>query len=323
MTSVLPIRLNISHYMPPDHGTHIDFIAPWATRLEAEAKGEIQTVVHTGDTPLGLLDKQYDQVVDGIVDVAHSPGGLPIGRFPLMQVLNLPFMVTSAEQGTHALWSLFKQGFFDDEYANLYPLALHVDSGGVIHTRDHPVNVLEDLEGLKLRCPAGAMEDVLKRFGAIPVPLTPPNIHAAAIAGEIDGAVMAWDVVAYTQTGSIFCYHTDTKLYASPLYFVMNRKRWSSLPGHLRQAIDHVSGSALVKQFGKWWRRWEVPGRAIANVQGQHVTYLTSAELRRWRDLATPVTESYIDDLEKRGLKQARAVYETALKLRDEHLEEN
>jgi TRAP-type C4-dicarboxylate transport system substrate-binding protein len=321
MSDGAPLVLNVSHYMPPDHGTHVDFIQPWARAVETAAAGAVSVVVHDGNSPLGLLDNQYAQVVAGRVDVAHSPASLPGGRFPLTVLLNLPFMIASAAQGTRMLWALLEQ-HLAAEYADLHVLALHTDSGGVLHTRNGPVTKLEQLAGLRLRCPAGPMEAVLRQLGAIPVPLTPPNIHAAAKAGEIDGAVMAWDVIAYTRTDTIFRFHTDTKLYASPLYFVMNRARWLSLPEPVRQAIDAVSGRALIDRFGGWWQRWEAAGRSsIDAAHGHIVSQLTPEELQRWQRAAAPAIERYVDDLVRNGLTNARDVYQAGLGLRGKFLE--
>jgi len=59
-------------------------------------------------------------------------------------------------------------------------------------------------------------------IGAEPVHLLPPAIRGAAETGDIDGAIMAWDVLAYTQTQNIFRYHYTDVFYVSPLYLVMN-----------------------------------------------------------------------------------------------------
>ena len=48
------------------------------------------------------------------------------------------------------------------------------------------------------------MEAVLTRLGAVPVPLNPPPIYAAATQQEIDGAVMAWDVLRLYADGREF-----------------------------------------------------------------------------------------------------------------------
>ena len=170
--TAMPRRLNVSHYMPEDHGSHADFIAPWARAVEAAAAGSLTLAVHSGASPFGKLENQHAQVAAGTVDIAHSPAGLPEGRFPLTTLMNLPFMAASSSQGTQMLNALLEP-HLAVEYKGLKVLALHADSGGVLHTRDAPVTRMEQIEGLRLRCPAGPMEAALRLLGAEPVPLTP------------------------------------------------------------------------------------------------------------------------------------------------------
>ncbi|RDJ25522.1 hypothetical protein DWF00_14925 [Bosea caraganae] len=314
----MPRRLDISHYMPEDHGSHADFIAPWAKAVEGASAGALALTVHSGPSRLGKLENQYAQVASGAVDIAHSPGGLPEGRFPLTTLMNLPFMAGSSAQGTQLLNALLEP-HLAPEYDGLKVLALHADSGGVLHTRDALVTRLEQLRGLRLRCPAGPMEAALRLLGAEPVPLTPPNIRAAAEEGRIDGAVMAWDVLAYTGTDAIFRHHTDTKLYVSPLYFVMNGASWGGLGPQEQDALERCSGPALASQFPLWWRDWEAPGRALGLAEGQVMGTLAPAELERWRQTAAPAVEAHVDALVAAGHAGARTTYEAALALRARH----
>jgi TRAP-type C4-dicarboxylate transport system substrate-binding protein len=195
-------------------------------------------------------------------------------------------------------------------------LALHADSGGVLHTRHGPVTRLEDLQGLRLRCPAGPMTAALTALGAVPIPLLPPQIHDAVRTGLVDGAVMAWDVVAYTRTAAMLPFHTDTRLYVSPLYFVMNRARYDGLAAPLRSAIDAVSGDALVRQFPGWWHAWERPGRRLAEAPGQTISVLSADELDRWRDAAAPAIAAHLTALRESGVTGAHDLYAAATALR-------
>ena len=297
-----PTIIDVSHYMPRDHGTHVDFVAPWARAVEQT--GAVRVRVHAGDSALGRLDHQFAQVAGGAVDVAHSPCSLPAGRFPASCLLSLPFLCSGSRQGTRLLWSLFQAGRLP-EYDGFKVLALHADSGGVLHTRDRPVTRLEDLAGLRLRSPFGAMEQALAALGAIPVALHPPQIHAAVASGQVDGAVMAWDVVAYTRTADLLPFHTDTRLYVSPLYFVMNQARYAGLSTAARAAVDQASGAALVRRFPAWWTAWERPGRLLADRPGQVVVSLAHGELERWRAIAAPAI----------SIRGAEQMYEEARRL--------
>ncbi|MBI3706621.1 MAG: TRAP transporter substrate-binding protein [Proteobacteria bacterium] len=307
----MPVTLKLSHYMPPDHGTHRDFIAPWAQALEREANGEIKVELFDGTTSLGLLANQYDQVASGIVDVAHSPAALPAGRFPRSLIAGMPFLVDGAEAGTRLLWRLLPE-FLAAEYGDLHVLALHADSGGLIHTRERPVARLEDIKGLRLRTPNALITAAIARLGAVPVQMPPPEINAALREGRIDGACMPWDVVGYTQSAEFLRYHLDTRLYVAPLYFVMNRVRYDGLPPHLRQAVDAVSGPALVARFGEWWRRWEAAGIDEVRALGHPINVLSADERARWAEAVQPAIGDWLAEQERHGVRDARAIYQAA-----------
>jgi len=309
-----PADLVVSHYMPAAHGTHRDFIEPWARAVETGSRGALRVTVHTGDSPLGRLERQHCQVVGGEVDVAHSVASLPRGRFPRTMITGAPFLAESSPVGSRLLSALLPR-YLEEEYAELRVLALHADSGGLLHTRRGPIEGLEQLRGLRIRAPSDLVAAALARLGAEPVVLTPSEIRAAADGGVLDGAAMAWDVVDYTGTGTAFPHHLDTALYVSPLYFVMNRTRYENLPAAAREAIDAVSGPALAERLGGWWERWASPAREAARQRGETITALGDGERERWARAARPAVDDWLGKLEADGIVDAREIYEAALAL--------
>ena len=159
-------------------------------------------------------------------------------------------------------------------------LALHADSGGLLHTREGPIERLEDLRGLRVRAPNALVASVLAELGAQPVVLAPLQIRAAAEAGRLDGAAMAWDVVLHSETAAIFRYHLDVPLYVSPLYFVMNRARYDGLDPALRESIDAASGPALAGRFGRWWEARARPAREAVQRRGNTVSFARAGRAR-------------------------------------------
>ena len=306
-----PVDLAVSHYMPSAHGTHRDFIAPWARAVEAGSGGRLRVTVHDGDSALGRLERQHAQVVSGAVDVAHSVASLPPGRFPRTAIAGAPFLADSASTGTRLLAQLFPR-FLAVEYTDLTVLALHADSGGLLHTREGPIERLEDLRGLRVRAPSELVASVLAELGARPVVLPPLQIHAAAVADRLDGAAMAWDVVLHSDTAAIFRYHLDVPLYVSPLYFVMNRARYDGLDPALRGAIDAASGAGLAERFGAWWEAWAGPAREAVERRGNTVSVLGPGERERWARAARPALDRWLRALEADGVSDAREIHETA-----------
>jgi TRAP-type transport system periplasmic protein len=309
------IEINVSHYMPEDHGTHVDFIAPWARALEAESNGVLRVIVHSGASVLGVLNNQYAQVSSGAVDVAHCVASLPPDRFPRTSIIGMPFLATGAGEATRMLWHLFPR-YLREEYHGLHVLALHADSGGLLHTREGPLRRLEDLAGLRIRTPNPVIGDALTQLGAAPVPLAPREIKEALLSGVIDGAAMAWDVLDYSQTADLLRFHLNTKLYVSPLYFVMNEARYQRLEPALRAAVDSVSGDRLVARFDRWWGTWEQPGIDAARQRGNSITRLDEDELTRWRNAVKPAITRQLHRLDAQGVANVSEIYERALEIR-------
>lgn len=299
-------RLVVSHYMPADHGTHVDFIVPWTQRVQA-ACPSLEFELHFEGHEHGLLENQYSQVCSGAVDIAHSPASLPAGRFPLTNLMNLPFLVDGSQQGSDRLWAAHDL-YLEEEFRPLRLLALHADSGGVLHMRDTQVASLDDLAGKRIRTPAGAIADAMRALGAEPVHLLPPAIGRAAKAGEIDGAVMAWDVLAYTGTQDIFRHHYNDVFYVSPLYLVINPDSYARLTEAEQHALNAHSGADLTRRFGAYWKSWSAPGHALAQREGHTLGPLPSGVLAGLRAAAAASVQRHLDRSIGEGLVNAPGV---------------
>ena len=80
----------------------------------------------------GKPPELIDQVRTGAVDIIWTLPGYTPGRFPIMEVFELPFMSKSAEATSHAAWDYYvKHG--TNEFKDYKPLAFHVHDDGFIH----------------------------------------------------------------------------------------------------------------------------------------------------------------------------------------------
>ncbi len=302
------VELKLSHFLPPTHGMHVDFMEPWARELERRTDGAVKVTIFPGGTPLGNVAKQYDQCVAGVVDIAHGLRGIPGGRFPRTSIIELPFLVQTADAATRTLWALFPQ-YLEQEHPGVKVLALHAHNAGLIHTRDRQVRTMEDLRGLRLRVPSTATKMMLEYLGAIPVGLPPSQIYENLQKGVIDGLIMPWDPIKSFRLAELIRYHLDARTYTVSFYFVMNRRRYEGLPDDIRGAVDAISGDALIPKFGPWWNAWDRPGYEEAVRRGNVITRLSDEERARWREALAPMIEAYLDGLEKEGVAEAREIY--------------
>ena len=296
-------RLTISHYMPFDHGTHVDFILPWTERVKKTCP-TLEFDIHGEGSPLGKLENQFAQVASGAVDISHSPASLPAGRFPLTNLMNLPFLVPDAGRASELLWAAH-EAVLSDEFHPLRVLALHADSGGVLHLRHGGLRGPGDLAGKRIRTPAGAIAEAMRAIGAEPVQILPPYIGEAARKGEIDGAVMAWDVLAYTGTQDIFRQHYSDVFYVSPLYLVMNPESHARLTTDERSALEKCSGADLAARFGGYWQSWSASGRALAQGDGHDLRLLPGPVLAALRMAAAKSSLRHVEALAAAGVRGA------------------
>jgi TRAP-type C4-dicarboxylate transport system substrate-binding protein len=267
--------------------------------------------IFPGGTQLGNVAKQQEQVMAGVVDMAHGLHGIPRGRFPRTSVIDLPFLTESADAASRTLWALFPD-HLAEEYEGLKVLALHAHNGGLIHTRDTQVETMEDMEGLRIRTPSPAISMMLEELGAIPQGMPPGQVYENLEKGVIDGTVFPWDPVKSFRLAEVLDYHLDARAYTVSFFFVMNERSYEGLPADVQACVDQSSGDALVGKFGDWWDAWDAPGLEAATEKGNTITSLSDAERDRWRAALEPMIEAYLADLEAQGVEDARAIYEQA-----------
>lgn len=160
-------KLKISHYLPAVHGIHTDFIEPWARQVSECTGGEVEFEIFPAGTQLGNVARQQEQVMAGVVDIAHGLTGIPRGRFPRTSLIDMPFLTDDAGAATYALWSMLPEELAE-EYKGMKVLALHAHNGGLVHTSTKKVETMEDLKGLRIRTPSPAVSDMLSFLGADP-----------------------------------------------------------------------------------------------------------------------------------------------------------
>ena len=143
------VTLKFHTFMSPQSNVWLTMHKPWMDRVEKESSGRIKfegyPAMQLGGTPVQL----YDQAKDGVVDVVWTLPGNTAGRFPRVEVFELPFMMNNAEATSKAYWEYF-QTVAADEFKDTQVIAVQVHGPGVIHTTDKAVRSIADMRGLKV-----------------------------------------------------------------------------------------------------------------------------------------------------------------------------
>ena len=300
------VTLRVHHFLPPGSTTHAKLIVPWCAKIEAESAGRLKCQIFPSMQLGGTAPQLYDQVRDGVVDVVWTLPGYNAGRFPAMEVFELPFMIGDAESASRAAWQFYeKHG--RTEFRDVHPLAVHVHDAGYLHTREKPVRTLEDFRGLKLRAPTRQTNRLLGALGASPVSMPVTGLADAMSKGVLDGAVVPWEVVPAVKVHEVARFHTETDpsvpaLYTAVFLFAMNVKSYDRLPPELKAVVDRNSGLDLSAQAGRLWEQQKAPARKLALERGNTVIVVPAAELANWQRAAQPVLVDWVADMKRRHL---------------------
>ncbi len=302
------ITLKLSHYLPPAHGLHTDFMEPWAREIEAKTQGAVAVQLSPGTSALGQAQNQLDQVRNGIVDIAFGICGLPRGRMTRSTIVEMPLLVTRAEAGSRALWNLYPK-MLGADYAGVKPLVLMTHNGGLIHTRDKRIATPEDLRGLRIRTPSPTVSMMLEFLGASPVGMPPGQVYENMQRGVLDGAAFPWDPVRAFKLGEVSKFHCEAGLYTAAFWFGMNDRKYQSLPADIRRVIDQSSGPALLAKVQGWWDTWDAAGKATAVARGNTIVTLSREQRGQWERTLVPLFNKAMIDFEKQGVPDARDLY--------------
>ena len=316
------VTLKFHTFMAPQSVVWQEMHTAWMDKVEKESGGRIRferyPAMQLGGAPANL----FDQVRDGVVDVAWTLPGYTPGRFPRSEVFELPFMMTDPGATSRAYWE-YVHTHARDEFRGVHLLALHVHGPGVIHTRSRPVRSIADLQGLKMRGPTRQTTRLLAALGATPVGMPVPQIPDALSKGVIDGAVIPWEVVPSVKVNELAKFHAEfdpklPALYTATFVMAMNRAKYESLPPDLKKVIDANSGLELSGRFGATQAAGDPRGRKSAEDRGNTVVRLSDEDYRAFRAAADKVDDEWVREMSGRGI-DGRQLVEAARALVRKH----
>ena len=177
-------------YFVGDQHSMSQWLVKWSEQLEKGSGGRI-VVKRFPSAQMGPTPQHYDFARTGQADVSwFLHGGTP-GRFPLTEIINLPFMVGSSEIGTKTINDgALRSKYLDAEHKGIKVLMLFTHQPGGPHTTKKPIRTLEDFKGLRLRFASPTVRDLVAALGASPVGVPPTEIAEQLQKGTIDGAFM-------------------------------------------------------------------------------------------------------------------------------------
>jgi len=290
-----PITLKLHHFLSSVSSGHDKFLVPWARQVEAESGGRLRIDVFPSMQLGGAPAQLFDQARDGDADIVWTAPSLTPGRFPKIEMIDLPFVPSRRALVSSKALEDFAAINLKDEFNEVYPISFSCADRGVIHA-SAPVRTIEDIKDLKLHVQTRQAGEAVRALGAEPVPMPFGQLPLAITAHVVDGCVDPWHVVPPLRLNDLLKAHTDfsdLSLSSTTFVLAMNKASYDRLPRDLKAVIDRNSGQVAAGMAGAMW---DIQADAVATdvvQRGDVIVTLLPEAVAHWRKTTEPVVDAW------------------------------
>ena len=303
------VTLRLHSFLPPPANPVKTFLKPWIAKVLKESGGKLKVQYYPSMQLGGKPPQLMDQVKDGVVDMIFSLPGYTAGRFPRLEVFELPLVHTNPLATTLAIQD-FQKKHLQEEFKDYKVLLLNCHAGSMFMTKK-PVRRLKDIRGMKIRTATRAGGWLLAEIGAIPIGAPLPKIPQMLSKGVISGAMLPFEIAPAIKMQELVSHFTtlegkQPRMNTSTFSFLMNKASYAKLPADLKKVIDNNSGDNIARMAAENWTAIEAPGRKVmASKKKNKFHSLPAADVAKLHKAAKPVIERWLKEMKGRGIDGA------------------
>ena len=220
-------------------GNFMKFMDIVKERVAKEYPGQLE-IQYAGGPEVIPNQEQVEAARMGVVDMVFTTDGYYVSAVPEVNALSVSMLDGWEERakGVNALLDKIHQEKVDCVYlgrlGHNLPFTIYLTK---------PVKGLDDLKGLKVRC-SPTLIGFLKKIGASPVVIPPPEVYTALERGVVDG--FAWPAGLIRDWGweKIVKYVVQPGVYNGANVIVINKKKWDAIPGGLQKLLIEAEDEA-------------------------------------------------------------------------------
>jgi TRAP-type transport system periplasmic protein len=300
-------ELKVSHYLPPNHTFQKELVR-WGEELEKTSGGRLRLRIYPA-SQLGPVNRQFDLVRNGVADIAVGLHGATPGRFPLSDLVSLPYVhpfAGSQSEITSRRLTELAPKYLAAEHPGMKILWMAVTNPLLVHTAKVPLKSADDLKGLRIRYAGEQFAAVISMLNAVPLAVPPGETQDALAKGIIDGCTFPYEAAQSFDLGTVAKYSQEPGISTASFAVVMNQRKFDSLPADLREIIEKTTGVEQAGRFGAAFDAAEKAGRDYMISKGVQITTLAPEEFAKIKTRLEPVTVKSTEEVERQG-KPAKA----------------
>ncbi|MBP1734840.1 MAG: TRAP-type C4-dicarboxylate transport system, periplasmic component [Deltaproteobacteria bacterium] len=297
------ISLKLANFFPPDNKISV-VMDQWCKEVEKRTNGAVKVTQFTGGT-LTPPAQTYISVTRGVTDIGLSFFSYTMGRFPIMEALDLPLGYRSAYVATKLANEFYKK-FKPKELDEVKVLFLTTSPPHMLFAKK-PVKNLEDLKGLKIRS-TGTSAKVVAALGGVPVSMPMSEAYDALSKGVAQGIIGPYEPMKGFRLAEVVDNSTEYgSAYVNANYIVMNKDKWNSLPANIQKIIEQINDE-WVEKMGKLWDELDKEGKDVFLQKGGKAVVLSKEENAKWSAKLRPILDEYVAGMKAKGLPADEAL---------------
>jgi TRAP-type C4-dicarboxylate transport system substrate-binding protein len=236
------------------------YIEAWGKTVEDASGGRLRFVYYHDGSLVGA-DGAVNAVLDGTADICWSAASIYSGQFPVSEFIQLPLSgITCARMGCDVMQDMYREiPALQAEYGEFKVIMLGSCTYAPISMASRKLTTVGDIRGLRIRAPGSTCALWCSAIGMSPMSVATPDTYDMLREGVIEGCLNDWHNISATGLYKDLKYIMDYPTPGSPIFLLMNKRTYASLPPDLQAVIDRYSGSYASRMAGIYWdstRSW-------------------------------------------------------------------
>ena len=307
-------ELSVATFMPPQHHINKNLFGWFGEEIAKRSNGSLtMKLFPAGQLGAGPV-QQWKRVVEGVADITFGVQAYTATLFPRSMLIIPPGKATTARESTERLWRVYDR-YLAQEYKAAKAMGVFTVAGSLIAaTRD--VSTMDGLRGAKIVPYAAMTTPIVKAMGAVPVQMPVTQMYTGLSTGTIDATYASfnnitppwnfWDVAKFV-VGNVPVQFAAT-------FVAMNKDRYRGLSREHRKIVDDLSGLTLslkgAEAFDGADRRSEKAMQSSPKMARVKWVQVSAGERAKMDEAVRRGLDAVFADYEKRGIKDAREIYE-------------
>lgn len=291
------------------------YVEDWGKKVTEASNGRIQFTFYHGGS-LVSAGESVEAVKNGTADLCWSAASIYSGQFPVSEGIMLPLNgVTNARFGSKVMMDMLEEiPEMQKEYEDFKVIQLSTCTYAPISLTSKKLETIEDFQGLRIRAAGSTVTLWAKAVGMSPMTVPTPETYETLQKNVIEGCMNDWHNIAAFKLSEVLKYICDYPVNCSPLFVLMNKDSYNSLPDDLKAVIDQHSGDYASEMAGIYWDSTRAWVYDTADENGIEIYEPSEQLVADFESVKDEVHKEYIEYLNSKNL-DGQTIYDKMMEI--------